>query len=385
MSIAQADVVRIADKFSFREDYKAEYDPVVIGKSGIERKFDLILTSNRSEAKRIAVFNGIPENLVEDLAVFNEIAEDCGINLKVLLADRRLDDAELSLVQKYSIVTIGSSSILQEVKAELQHLSNLKFSASTISAGYVFGAFLSGVFLISRLPSQAFGGLQLNYYFSTLLPIIFGILELVVLSVGYLSMSMAFSHLSTSFPKHRELYNSTKRWTIILVIVASVSTVVTGIIYLEGWTTYWELPILSLGEMIVLAGLVPAMFAISYGILSLQSWKLFVSMAYLTEDTPDVTQLSTWHNIGTGLFSSFLWIPFLYASRIIHPGLASISAISNIVQEIWHYFPLLVATSMGGYVMSVWAFRGISAKINLSDEADEGSAGTLTEKKMQDS
>ncbi|MEM3362988.1 MAG: ATPase domain-containing protein [Thermoplasmatales archaeon] len=106
MSSESQDVSIIAKEFNLNSDFTWVNEPVIVGKSGVTHKFDLIVTSKKDQNVKVAVLNGASQDLINDIMKFNEAVSDCGIQLKALLVDRDLDEKESKLVRDYNIVTV---------------------------------------------------------------------------------------------------------------------------------------------------------------------------------------------------------------------------------------------------------------------------------------
>lgn len=102
----QMDVYRVAQEFSLGDDFTFGNNVMLRGKSGLEHKFDLILTSREDARNRIAVLQGLSEDLVSDIMEFNAISRDCGIQLKAISIDRDLKQSELGLARACNISVI---------------------------------------------------------------------------------------------------------------------------------------------------------------------------------------------------------------------------------------------------------------------------------------
>jgi circadian clock protein KaiC len=99
-------VARVAEEFELDNEFTWGSDVKITGRSGAVHKFDLVVTSKKDESIKIAVLNGISDDLVSDIMKFNAISSDCGISLKALVVSKDLDDTEINLTQMYSIITI---------------------------------------------------------------------------------------------------------------------------------------------------------------------------------------------------------------------------------------------------------------------------------------
>lgn len=106
MSIDPIEVEKVAEQFNLDKDYTWITDARLKGKSGVVHRFDLVVQSKQDENVKIAVLNGASDDLVDDLMKFNAVANDCGIQLKALLVDKDLGEAENNLAHIYNIVTI---------------------------------------------------------------------------------------------------------------------------------------------------------------------------------------------------------------------------------------------------------------------------------------
>lgn len=101
------DASRIAHEFSLGDGFSYGNDVIISGKSGIQHKFDLVLTSKDDESVKIAVLQGTSDDLVDEIMKFNSMTDDCGIQLKALLVERTLESVESSLVNTYNISVLG--------------------------------------------------------------------------------------------------------------------------------------------------------------------------------------------------------------------------------------------------------------------------------------
>lgn len=102
-------ISKVAELFSIR-DYTVGNDVAISGRSGAKHKFDLVLESKSGQRTRLAVLDGISENLIKDIMVFNAYAEDCGIEVKAISVDRDLEDPEIHLLNTYHISVIDKRS-----------------------------------------------------------------------------------------------------------------------------------------------------------------------------------------------------------------------------------------------------------------------------------
>jgi circadian clock protein KaiC len=102
-------IAKVAEILSERE-YTAEKDVSVLGRSGAKHRFDLLVELKNGKGTRLAILSQLSEDIIRDISVFNAYAEDCGIELKILFADRELGDPELNLLQMYHISVINSRS-----------------------------------------------------------------------------------------------------------------------------------------------------------------------------------------------------------------------------------------------------------------------------------
>ncbi|MGC8645580.1 MAG: RAD55 family ATPase [Thermoplasmata archaeon] len=107
MTVDPIEIQRVAEEFSLDKDYTWVTDAKIKGKSGIVHKFDLVVSSKQDENVKIAVLNGVSDDLVNDIMKFNATANDCGIQLKALVVDKELGEAENNLARIYNIVTIN--------------------------------------------------------------------------------------------------------------------------------------------------------------------------------------------------------------------------------------------------------------------------------------
>lgn len=103
ISGAQMEVYKVAQEFSLGDDFTYGAGVTLKGRSGIEHKFDLLLTSKEDEHNRIAVLQDISEDLISDIMEFNAISRDCGIQLKAISTDRELNRSELNLARVCNI------------------------------------------------------------------------------------------------------------------------------------------------------------------------------------------------------------------------------------------------------------------------------------------
>lgn len=106
MTADSVNVARVAEEFSLSHDFTWSNNVKMTGKSGAVHELDLVVSSKKDENIKIAVLNGISKDLVSDIMKFNAIASDCGIQLKALVVNKDLDDAETNLTHMYNIVTI---------------------------------------------------------------------------------------------------------------------------------------------------------------------------------------------------------------------------------------------------------------------------------------
>ncbi len=106
MPVESINVQRVAEEFELDNEFTWAANAKLTGKSGAIHKFDLVVTSKKDENKKVAVLNGISDDLVSDIMKFNAIASDCGISLKALVVNKDLDQTETNLVHMYNIVTI---------------------------------------------------------------------------------------------------------------------------------------------------------------------------------------------------------------------------------------------------------------------------------------
>ncbi|MGC8561634.1 MAG: RAD55 family ATPase [Thermoplasmata archaeon] len=109
MSESQTDVYKVAQEFSLGDDFTYGVDVKLRGRSGIEHKFDLVLTSKEDERNKIAVLQDVSEDLISDIMEFNAIARDCGIQLKAIATDRELNKSELNLARVCNITVVKSN------------------------------------------------------------------------------------------------------------------------------------------------------------------------------------------------------------------------------------------------------------------------------------
>ncbi len=100
------DVYKVAQEFSLGDDFTFGSNVVIRGKSGLVHKFDLVLTSKGDERTKIAVLQGISEDMVSDIMEFNAIARDCGFQLKAISTERDLNKLELGLARACNISVI---------------------------------------------------------------------------------------------------------------------------------------------------------------------------------------------------------------------------------------------------------------------------------------
>lgn len=103
----QMDVYKVAQEFSLGDDFTIENNVLIRGKSGLQHKFDLILTSSKDEDTKIAVLQKLSEDTVTDIMEFNAIARDCGFQLKAISIDRNLNKLELNLAKACNISIIS--------------------------------------------------------------------------------------------------------------------------------------------------------------------------------------------------------------------------------------------------------------------------------------
>lgn len=106
MSESQMDVYKVAQEFSLGDDFTYGINVKLRGRSGIEHKFDLVLTSKEDERNKIAVLQGISDDLITDIMEFNAIARDCGIQLKAIATDRELNKSEMNLAKVCNIAVV---------------------------------------------------------------------------------------------------------------------------------------------------------------------------------------------------------------------------------------------------------------------------------------
>ncbi len=106
MSESQMDVYKVAQEFSLGDDFTYGVNVKLRGRSGIEHKFDLILTSKDDERNKIAVLQDVSEDLISDIMEFNAIARDCGIQLKAIAIDRELNKSEMNLAKVCNIAVV---------------------------------------------------------------------------------------------------------------------------------------------------------------------------------------------------------------------------------------------------------------------------------------
>ncbi len=102
----QVDLYKVAQEFSLGEDFTFGNNVVLTGKSGVQHKFDLILTSRDDERTRIAVLNGVSEDLVSDIMEFNAITRDCGLQLKAIYVERELTSVESKMTRVCNIAVV---------------------------------------------------------------------------------------------------------------------------------------------------------------------------------------------------------------------------------------------------------------------------------------
>ncbi len=102
----QAEVYKVAQEFSLGDDFTYGINVTLKGKSGMDHRFNLVLTSREDERNRIAVLQDISEDLISDLMEFNAIARDCGIQLKAVSVERDLTKSELNLARVCNIAII---------------------------------------------------------------------------------------------------------------------------------------------------------------------------------------------------------------------------------------------------------------------------------------
>ena len=106
MAESQMDVYKVAQEFSLGDDFTYGVNVKLRGRSGIEHKFDLVLTSKEDERNKIAVLQGISDDLITDIMEFNAIARDCGIQLKAIATDRELSKSEMNLAKVCNISVV---------------------------------------------------------------------------------------------------------------------------------------------------------------------------------------------------------------------------------------------------------------------------------------
>lgn len=96
-------VEKVAESFSIK-DFTVQDEVVLKGKSGSEHMFDSILSSNEKGKERIAILSRLSDNPVDDITNFNSNANDCEIDLRVFLRDRKLDRPLTDLLDRYHIL-----------------------------------------------------------------------------------------------------------------------------------------------------------------------------------------------------------------------------------------------------------------------------------------
>ncbi|MEM0135856.1 MAG: ATPase domain-containing protein, partial [Thermoplasmatales archaeon] len=102
----QLDIYKVAQEFSMGDDFTYGVNVKLRGRSGIEHKFDLVLTSKEDERNKIAVLQEISDDLISDIMEFNAISRDCGIQLKAISTDRELTKSELNLARVCNISVV---------------------------------------------------------------------------------------------------------------------------------------------------------------------------------------------------------------------------------------------------------------------------------------
>ena len=105
-TVDSIDVTKVAEEFELDNEFTWVKDAKITGKSGAVHKFDLVVTSKKDENIKIAVLHGISSDLVNEIMKFNATASDCGVQLKVLVVSKDLDNTENNLTHMYNIVTI---------------------------------------------------------------------------------------------------------------------------------------------------------------------------------------------------------------------------------------------------------------------------------------
>lgn len=95
-------VVKVAKSFSIR-DFFLQNGAIIKGKSGSEHVFDLVVISKEKEDTRIAFLNKVSDDMIKDIILFNALANDCDIKLKVISVNRDLKKPAISLLNRYGI------------------------------------------------------------------------------------------------------------------------------------------------------------------------------------------------------------------------------------------------------------------------------------------
>ena len=114
LSGSQVDVFRIAHELAFGEDFTFGTNVKLTGKSGLQHKFDLVLTSRENEHNKVAVLQNLSEDLISDIMEFNAIARDCGIQMKAILVENQLNSQELKLANVCNISVVKTDNGIEE-------------------------------------------------------------------------------------------------------------------------------------------------------------------------------------------------------------------------------------------------------------------------------
>ena len=102
----QMDIYKVAQEFSFDEDFTYKINVALTGKSGLQHKFNVILTERNDDRNKIAILTDTSEDLVSDIMEFNANSRDGGVHQKAIILDRDLSKVESNLIRICNISVI---------------------------------------------------------------------------------------------------------------------------------------------------------------------------------------------------------------------------------------------------------------------------------------